>query len=46
MIELPHKSQVATPDPLFLERLQAFLEKTLNEIQAFAERENKPFDEV
>jgi hypothetical protein len=46
MIDLPHPLQVAIPDPLFLERLQAFLEKTLNEIQSFSERENKPFDEV
>ncbi|KIM84820.1 hypothetical protein PILCRDRAFT_5867 [Piloderma croceum F 1598] len=46
MIDLPHPLQVAIPDPLFLERLQAFLEKTLNEIQSFSERENKPFDET
>jgi hypothetical protein len=46
MIDLPYTSQIATPDPLFLERLQAFLEKNLNEIQSISERENKPFDEV
>jgi hypothetical protein len=46
MIDLPHTSQVPTPDPLFLERLQAFLDKSVNEIQAFSERENRPFQEV
>jgi hypothetical protein len=31
---------------LFLERLDTFMQKSLSEIQAFAERESKSFDEV
>jgi hypothetical protein len=46
MIELTNVSQVASPDPLFLERLHAFLEKSLTEIKAFSERENRELEEV
>jgi hypothetical protein len=34
------------PDGLFLERLEAFMEKSLAEIRAFARREDRPFEEV
>jgi len=34
------------PDGLFLERLEAFMEKGLADIRAFARRENRPFDEI
>jgi len=33
-------------DGLFLERLDAFMEKTLNDVQAFAVREDRTFEEV
>ena len=33
-------------DALFLERLDTFMEKSLTEIKAFAEREMRPYDEV
>jgi hypothetical protein len=46
MIDLSQASQTTTLDPLFVERLQAFLEKSLSEIKSFSERENTPFEEV
>jgi hypothetical protein len=46
MIDLAPNVHIESADPLFLERLQAFLEKSLGEIQAFSERENMPFEEV
>lgn len=33
-------------DALFLERLEAFMDKSLADIKAFAERESRPFEEV
>lgn len=33
-------------DELFLERLQAFLDKSLVDLRAFSLRENRPFDQV
>lgn len=33
-------------DPLFIERLQAFLDKNLADLHAFSKRENRPFDQV
>jgi hypothetical protein len=36
-----------TPDPLFLERLEAFLSNNLEtQLRAFCERERYPFEEV
>ena len=46
MIEFDNTLSVATPDPLFLERLHAFLEKSLTDIKGFSERENRPLEEV
>jgi hypothetical protein len=34
------------PDALFLERLEAFMQKSLLEVKAFSEREYRPFEEV
>lgn len=34
------------PDELFLERLDAFVQKSLADVKAFSERENRPFEEV
>ncbi len=36
----------STFDDLFLERLDAFTEKTLADIKAFSMRENIPYDQV
>lgn len=33
-------------DALFLERLDTFMEKSLGDIKAFAEREFRPYEEV
>jgi hypothetical protein len=33
-------------DALFLERLESFMEKSLSDIKAFAERESQPYEEV
>lgn len=33
-------------DPLFDERLDVFLRKSLTDVQDFAKREGRPFDEV
>jgi len=35
-----------SPDGLFLERLETFMDKCLADIKAFSERENRPFAEV
>lgn len=35
-----------TPDPLFLERLEAFCQQSLQDVRAFAERESMPFEDV
>ncbi|KAF8071896.1 hypothetical protein FPV67DRAFT_1483087 [Lyophyllum atratum] len=34
------------PDGLFLERLDAFMDKCLSDIRAFSEREHRPFEET
>jgi hypothetical protein len=36
----------STSNDLFLERLDAFTEKTLADIKAFSTRENIPYDQV
>ncbi|KAI0635935.1 hypothetical protein C8Q77DRAFT_1270176 [Trametes polyzona] len=36
----------ATDDALFLERLDMLYEQSLSDLRAFADRENRPFDEV
>lgn len=46
MIDFPQSTQSPAPDPLFLERLQAFMDKSLADIVAFSERENKVVEEV
>lgn len=46
MIDFPQSTQSPPPDPLFLERLQAFMDKSLADIVAFSERENKVVEEV
>jgi hypothetical protein len=45
MFELNQKDREAL-DGLFLERLDAFMDKWLAEIKAFSERELRPFEEV
>ena len=45
MIEPVQRSHSAS-DALFLERLDAFMEKSIADIKAFAERESRPFEEV
>lgn len=46
MIDFPQSIQSPPPDPLFLERLEAFMEKSLADIVAFSERENRAVEEV
>ena len=41
-----HLNDSSTFDDLFLERLDAFTEKTLADINAFSLRENIPYDQV
>jgi hypothetical protein len=36
----------AAPDALFVERLEAFLDKSLSDIKAFSEREGRDPEEV
>jgi len=44
---LDFSTRDASPqDPLFYERLEAFMDKSLADIKAFAERESRPFEEV
>ena len=45
MIELVQREPSAS-DALFLERLDAFMDKSIADIKAFAERESRPFEEV
>jgi hypothetical protein len=40
------QSAVGPTDALFLERLESFMEKSLSDIKAFAERESQPYEEV
>ena len=42
---MPHKSK-NNPDGLFLERLESFIEGQQKEIESFANREQRPLDEV
>ena len=47
MLEYTFKDySVSDVDELFLERFEAFMEKSLFELQAFAEREERPLEEV
>lgn len=46
MFEFESPAVDAAKDPLFNERLDAFLQKNLAEIRAFAERELRPYEEV
>lgn len=46
MFDLNHPEHQELPDGLFLERLEAFMDKCLLEIKAFSDRESKPFEEV
>ena len=45
MIEANQREGKAN-DGLFFERLDAFMDKCLADIRAFAERESRPFEEV
>jgi hypothetical protein len=36
----------SSKDALFLERLESFMEKSLSDIKAFAERESQSYEEV
>ena len=45
MIELGLREHTAN-DGLFQERLDAFMDKSIADIKAFAERESRPFEEV
>lgn len=45
MFELPQTEHVPA-DGFFLERLDAFMQRSLADIKAFSLRENKPFEEV
>jgi hypothetical protein len=40
------KSPPFSPDALFLERLETFLEKSLQDVKAFSARECRSFEEV
>jgi len=46
LFEPQSMESVSTKDGLFLERLETFMEKCLNDIKAFAERELQPYEEV
>lgn len=46
MFQLDSPPVEAAKDPLFNERFDAFLQKSLADIKAFAERELRPYDEV
>lgn len=42
----PPGSASSLDNVLFLDRLDAFMQKSLSDIKAFAERESKSYDEV
>lgn len=46
MFEYQAPGEDAANDGLFLERLDTFMEKSLADIKAFAERELRPYEEV
>lgn len=46
MIELEHDQFTMPDDPLFRERFQTLMEKSLTDMKTFAERENRPLEEV
>ena len=46
MFEYDSPDNAMPMDPLFLERLDTFMDKCLIDIKAFAERELKPYQEV
>lgn len=46
MFEYESSDNAMCKDPLFLERLETFMDKCLIDIKAFAERELRPYQEV
>ena len=46
MFEYESSDNAISKDPLFLERLDTFMDKCLIDIKAFAERELRPYQEV
>ena len=46
LFEYHGPDSAASKDGLFLERLEIFMEKSLSDIKAFAERESRPYEEV
>lgn len=46
LLDLAQTTKISPPDPLLLERLQAFFDKSLSEIKSFSERENLSLEEV
>jgi hypothetical protein len=46
MLSFSEQQNREVPDGLFLERFEAFMEKTVSDIKAFSIREDRPFDEV
>lgn len=46
MIELEYVTSTMPADPLFRERFQALMEKSLVDMKTFSERENWPLEEV
>lgn len=42
----PSEPTQSPDNDLFLERLDTFMQKVLNDIKAFAERESRPYEEV
>jgi hypothetical protein len=46
MFEYESSDNAVFADPLFLERLDTFMDKCLVDIKAFAERESRPYEEV
>ncbi|KAF5326942.1 hypothetical protein D9619_004834 [Psilocybe cf. subviscida] len=46
MLEFASETEESKKDDLFLERLDTFMQKSLGEIRAFAEREGKPYEET
>jgi hypothetical protein len=46
MIELASRPADGPQDGLFAERLQTFMKRSLTEMKAFSEREQRPFEDV
>jgi len=46
LFEYRGSDESLSKDDLFFERLETFMEKSLSDIKAFADRESQPYEEV